>query len=290
MNESIGTAIEAENLMYAYGDITAVDGISFELHEGEILGFLGPNGAGKTTTINMLTGQLKPQKGRATLLGMDITKEALEIKKNIGVCFEHNNLYEKMSALENLKLFAKLFGLKSFDGMALLRRVGLAGREKDKVETYSKGMKQRLMVARAIVSEPKILFLDEPTSGLDPNSAADIRSIILEEKKRGAAVFLTTHDMNEADKLSDRVAFINNGTIVSLDTPHNLKQQYGQRSFHVTYEKNGVLMERHIEMNRESSPEEIKKLLSEENVVTLHSEEASLESIFIRLTGRGLTG
>jgi len=283
-------AMLAEELTYWYGDLVAVDHINFTVAEGEILGFLGPNGAGKTTTFNMLTGQLKPKAGRAVLLGMDVASNAEKVQGEIGVCFEDTNLYEQMSALENLRLFARLFGIRSFDAYALLKRVGLAGREKDRVENYSKGMKQRLMVARALVSRPQILFLDEPTSGLDPTSAEAIRSIILEERERGATIFLTTHDMMEADKLSDRVAFMNEGKIVALDTPHNLKQQYGKRALKAEVSnESGELEMREIALDTTQTPEAIHELFAREKVVTIHSEEASLEDIFIKLTGRRLT-
>ena len=204
-----GDAIIAQNLTYSYGQLLAVDDISFKVAEGEILGFLGPNGAGKSTTVKMLTGQLQPKGGQATLLGIDVAREPEKVQAQIGVCFELPNLYEQMSAAENLNLFARLFGVRSFDAVALLKRVGLGGREHDRVEGYSKGMKQRLMVARSLVNRPNILFLDEPTEGLDPTSSETILNIILQERERGATVFLTTHDMMEADKLSDRVAFIN---------------------------------------------------------------------------------
>jgi ABC-2 type transport system ATP-binding protein len=283
-------AIVAEELTYWYGELVAVDHINFTVAQGEILGFLGPNGAGKTTAVKLLTGQLKPKAGRAVLLGMDVASNAEKVQGEIGVCFEDTNLYEQMSALENLRLFARLFGVRSFDAYALLKRVGLAGREKDRVENYSKGLKQRLMVARALVSRPQILFLDEPTSGLDPTSAEAIRSVILEERERGATIFLTTHDMMEADKLSDRVAFMNEGKIVALDTPHNLKQQYGKRALKAEVSnKNGELQIREIALDTAQTPEAIHELFAQEKVVTIHSEEASLEDIFIRLTGRRLT-
>jgi len=282
-------AIAAEELSYWYGELLAVDHIGFDVAEGEILGFLGPNGAGKTTTVKMLTGQLKPKAGKATLLGMDVAKNVEQVQGDIGVCFEDTNLYEQMSAIENLKLFARLFGIRPFDANPLLKRVGLAGREKDKVETYSKGMKQRLMVARSLVNRPRVLFLDEPTAGLDPTSAEAIRNIILEERERGATVFLTTHDMLEADKLSDRVAFMNEGKIVALDTPHNLKQQYGKRALKAKVTtRNGELEDREITLDAPQTPQAIHELFDREKVVTVHSEEASLEDIFIRLTGRGL--
>jgi len=283
-------AISAENLTYAYGDLLAVDHINFNVARGEILGFLGPNGAGKTTAVKMLTGQFKPREGRALILGMDVAEDTEKVQAEIGVCFEQANLYEQMSAVENLELFARLFGVKDFDAFALLKRVGLAGREKDKVGGYSKGMKQRLMVARSLVSKPQVLFLDEPTSGLDPVSAESIRNIILEERERGATIFLTTHDMWEADKLSDKVAFMESGRIVALDTPHNLKQKYGKRALKARVATQGGKMEdREICLDTEDTAREVEKLFSSENVITVHSEEATLEDIFIKLTGRRLS-
>ena len=282
-------AIVAEELTYWFGDLVAVDHISFNVAKEEILGFLGPNGAGKTTTVKILTGQLKPKEGKAVLLGMDVASNVERIQAEIGVCFEETNLYQRMSALENLQLFAHLFGVRSFDAYALLERVGLAGREKDRVENYSKGMKQRLMVARSLVSQPQILFLDEPTAGLDPTSSEAIRNIILEERERGATIFLTTHDMLEADKLSDRVAFMNQGKIVVLDTPHNLKQQYGKRALKAKVtNKSGKLESREIALDTPQTAEVIHGLFASEKVVTIHSEEATLEDIFIKITGRSL--
>lgn len=283
--------IVAEELTYSYDDLIAVNQISFEVGKGEILGFLGPNGAGKTTAVRMLTGQLIPKSGKALILGLDVTENTSKIHGQIGVCFEETNLYEQMSAVENLKLFADLFGVKDFQPEELLERVDLLGREKERVERFSKGMKQRLMVARSLVNRPKILFLDEPTDGLDPVSSENIRNVILEERDRGAAVFLTTHDMLEADKLSDRVAFINQGEIVAIDTPHNLKQQYGERALRVEVSGDeGRLMSHEIILDQPETAGEIQSLFSAENVVTVHSQEASLEDIFIRITGRGLSG
>ncbi len=283
-------AIAAEDLTYNYGDLTAVDHINFQVAEGEILGFLGPNGAGKTTTVKMLTGQMKPKGGRAVLLGMDVAKNIERVQGHIGVCFETTNLYEQMSAIENLNFFAKLFDTRPFDANEFLRRVGLEDRGKDKVETYSKGMKQRLMVARSLINQPKILFLDEPTAGLDPTSSEAIREVILKEKARGATVFLTTHDMVEADKLSDRVAFMNQGKIVALDTPLNLKRQYGRRALKVKVStESGALEDREIDLDTPETAASVQELFSREQVVTIHSEEATLEDIFITITGRGLT-
>jgi len=283
-------AIHVQNLTYSYGPLTAVDHISFDVGEGEILGFLGPNGAGKTTTLGMLTGQLRPHAGQAILLGLDITQHTAQIQSQIGVCFETTNLYESMTAVENLRFFARLFGVRDLDVETLIQRVGLDGRGRDRVESYSKGMKQRLMIARALVNQPRILFLDEPTEGLDPVSAEAIRTLILEEQQRGATIFLTTHDMLEADRLSDRVAFISQGRIVALDTPHNLKQQYGKRVVKAQVASPGGRMEeREITLDTPETAGALQDLFSREQVITIHSEEASLEDIFIQLTGQRLT-
>ncbi len=282
-------SIVAEHLRYQYGQIVAVDDISFSVAEGEVLGFLGPNGAGKSTTVKLLTGQITPMSGTATLLGQDITRSTGKVQAQIGVCFELNNLYERMTAEENLVLFAGLYGVKGFDPAPLLDRVGLGDRKKDRVDRYSKGMKQRLMVARALVNKPRILFLDEPTDGLDPVSAESIRNLILEERAKGTTVFLTTHDMLEADKLSDRVAFINQGSIEVLDTPHALKQKYGRRALKVEVETgDGRLETREVVMDGAATSDEMQRLFATERVVTVHSEEATLEDIFIQVTGRGL--
>lgn len=282
-------AIVVENLSYHYGKIVAVDKISFRVARQEILGFLGPNGAGKSTTVKVLTGQLRLQEGHATLLGMDIAQDIERVQARMGVCFEQPNLYEQMTALENLELFARLFNMKNFDGYALLKKVGLEGREKDRVANYSKGMKQRLMVARSLVNQAEILFLDEPTSGLDPVSADSIRNLILKERERGATIFLTTHDMWEADKLCDRVAFLNQGKIAALDTPHTLKQQYGQRSLVVEISRDGQLEKRTVTLDKAETPDTMRELFSREKVVTVHSQEATLEDIFLKVTGRRLT-
>jgi ABC-2 type transport system ATP-binding protein len=281
-------SIVVSNLTYCYGNLLAVDHISFEVAGGEILGFLGPNGAGKTTTVKMLTGQLRPQEGKAILLGHDIVRETRTVRVQIGVCFEQTNLYEQMSAIDNLLLFSELFGVKGFDGYALMKRVGLAGREKDKVSGYSKGMKQRLMVARSLINKPEIIFMDEPTAGLDPVSSEAIGNIILEERDRGATIFLTTHDMWEADKLCHRVAFMEKGKIVALDTPHNLKQRYGKRSLVAEVSTGSGLEKREISMDTPGTSSAIAELFQREKVVTLHSEEATLEDIFIKVTGRRL--
>lgn len=280
--------ILAESIAFSYSETPAVDHVSFHVGRGEVLGFLGPNGAGKTTTVRMLIGLLKPQEGKITILGRDIVKHKEEIQSRIGVCFEEKNLYDDASAVENLRFFGSLFGLRKVDTASLLERVGLPLERKDRVSNYSKGMKQRLMIARALVNQPDILFLDEPTDGLDPVSSEAIRKVILEEKDRGAAVFLTTHDMMEADKLSDRVAFINEGRIAALDTPDNLKHQFGRRVLKVRYHEDGELREEELPLEAEGTGRRIQEVLASYSVLDMHTEEATLEDIFIRLTGRKL--
>jgi ABC-2 type transport system ATP-binding protein len=284
-------AISVKNLTFSYGDNLAVDHVTFDVAPGDVIGFLGPNGAGKSTTVKLLTGQLTPSEGAATLLGLDVVKQRKQVQQQIGVSFENTNLYEQMNAIENLTLFARLFGVKNFDAMSLLEKVGLAGREKDRVASYSKGMKQRLMLARALVNDPQILFLDEPTEGLDPVSAQTIHALIQAAIGQGTTVFLTTHDMVEADKLSDRVAFINKGKIVALDRPSRLKQQYGQRALKVEVElPDGETEIREVSLDNGQTAQVVFELFQNEHIVTIHSEEANLEDIFVDITGRGLQG
>lgn len=281
-------AIKVDNVRYSYGKTLAVDGISFQVARGEILGFLGPNGAGKSTTIKMLTGMLTPQGGSVELLGLDVSRHRKQVQARIGVCFEEKNLYLNMSGKENLVFFARLFGMKGYDPGEALERVGLGERGNDRVKRYSKGMRQRLMVARALVNRPDVLFLDEPTDGLDPVSSRAIRSIIKAESERGAAVFLTTHDMNEADQLSDQVAFINEGALVALDTSENLKLQHGTRSVRVRTRTNGDVSEQVVPLDTGDTGELLKAAVGTPGLLTIHTEEATLEDIFIKLTGRGL--
>lgn len=282
-------AIQVENIAFSYGSLEAVKGISFDVAPGEILGFLGPNGAGKSTTIKMLTGQLTPKEGVARILGRDVATDDPAIQAQIGVCFEEKNLYLNMSAKENLDFFASLFGIKDPDTMEVLRRVGLADRAKDRVHSFSKGMRQRMMISRAFINKPSVLFLDEPTDGLDPVTSAQIRRTIKEEADRGAAVLLTTHDMFEADELSDRIAFLNDGEIVALDTAENLKLKYGKRSIKVRLRDGDGVREEHLEIDAASSVR-LAELAASPDLLTIHTEEATLEAIFIELTGRRLEG
>jgi len=283
-----GNRIEAEGIAYSYGDRLAVDHISFRVGEGEVLGFLGPNGAGKTTTLKMLVGLLVPQAGSITILGRDMVREREKVQARIGVCFEEKSLYEDMSAAANLRFFASLFGIRNPDITGLLERVGLSADRRDRVANYSKGMKQRLMVARALVNRPDVLFLDEPTDGLDPVSSEAIRRVVMEEKERGVAVFLTTHDMMEADRLSDHVAFIHGGRIAAFDTPENLKHAYGKRVLRVRYRGDGGVVEEEIPLDDRGAGGRVRDILSAHEVLDMHTEEATLEDIFIRFTGEKL--
>lgn len=284
-------AIQVDDLRYSYGEVEAVKGISFTVAPGEILGFLGPNGAGKSTTIKVLTGQLRPTGGGARVLGRDVTADDPELQARIGVCFEEKNLYPTLSGEENLRFFASLFGLRRPDVAGALQRVGLADRGRDRVATYSKGMRQRMMIARAFINTPDVLFLDEPTDGLDPVTSAAIRRTIREEADRGAAVLLTTHDMLEADELSDRVAFINDGKVVALDRVEALKLRYGTRAVRVRLRDGDAVREEVLPLDGAAgAPDRLATLAASPDLLTLHTEEASLEAIFIQLTGRGLAG
>jgi ABC-2 type transport system ATP-binding protein len=223
-------AIYARELTRSYNGRLAVDHISFSVESGEIFGFLGPNGAGKTTTIRMLTGQLRPTSGIARVAGCDIVKERDTLKPQIGVVFEYQNLYERLSARDNLNFMADLYGLPKKCVQEVLEAVGLADRAGERLKKYSNGMKQRLLIGRALLHSPKVLFLDEPTRGLDPGMARDIRRIVQRLAADGLTVFLTTHYMEEADSLCRRVAILDHGRIVALDSPASLKAAHGEEN------------------------------------------------------------
>lgn len=220
-------AIDVQDLTRVYNGLRAVDTISFDVSQGEIFGFLGPNGAGKTTTIKMLTGQLRPTDGNARVAGYDIVHQRQELKPRIGVVFEYQNMYERLSARDNLMFMARLYGVDKKRVTELLTQVGLLDRAKDRVKKFSNGMKQRMLIARALLHQPEILFLDEPTRGLDPGVAREIRAIIADLTKKGTTIFLTTHYMEEADRLSDRVAIIDQGRIAAIGSPSELKSAHG---------------------------------------------------------------
>ena len=236
-------AITTSNLIRKFGDLIAVDGITFSVNYGEIFGFLGPNGAGKTTTIRMLTGQLKPTSGQATVAGFDILSEREQLKPRIGVIFEYQNLYERISARDNLNFMRQLYGVDRNRVDQVLELVGLKDRADEKLKHYSNGMKQRLLIARGLLHDPEIVFMDEPTRGLDPVIAREIRQLISHLAQDGRTIFLTTHYMEEADRLCNRVAIINHGRIIAMDTPHRLKENYGPTLEDAYIELSGHSME-----------------------------------------------
>ena len=236
-------AITTSNLIRKFGDLIAVDGITFSVNYGEIFGFLGPNGAGKTTTIRMLTGQLKPTSGQATVAGFDILSEREQLKPRIGVIFEYQNLYERISARDNLNFMRQLYGVDRNRVDQVLELVGLKDRADENLKHYSNGMKQRLLIARGLLHDPEIVFMDEPTRGLDPVIAREIRQLISHLAQDGRTIFLTTHYMEEADRLCNRVAIINHGRIIAMDTPHRLKENYGPTLEDAYIELSGHSME-----------------------------------------------
>ncbi|MFX0074058.1 MAG: ABC transporter ATP-binding protein [Candidatus Hermodarchaeota archaeon] len=212
----------------AIDTIYAVDDINFEVNKGEIFGFLGPNGAGKTTTIRMMTGVLKPTKGKIEILGLDAWKNQIAVKQMTGNVPEMANVYFSYTGWENLMFIGELYGISKKERIpkaeSLLKQFDLYEKRNLKAKKYSKGMKQRLLLCMALMTNPKILFLDEPTAGLDVQSAKIIKQIIREYNRQGVTIFLTTHDMDVANELCDRIAIINRGKIISLDTPENLKK------------------------------------------------------------------
>ena len=220
-------AIEAKNLSKNYGKIIAVDNINFDVKEGEIFGFLGPNGAGKTTTIRMLTGLSKPTAGTARVLGYDVESKIVDAKKHIGVVPETSNLYDELSAFDNLMFIAQLYGIprnqRKVRAEELLKTFGLYERKNNLFGTFSRGMKRALTIAAALIHSPKLLFLDEPTVGLDVVAARSLRNLIDNLRHQGVTIFLTTHYLEEADLLCDRIAILVNGSILKIDTPDMLK-------------------------------------------------------------------
>ena len=228
-NETNNNLIEVRNLTKKFGKFTAVDNVSFAIKKGEIFGFLGPNGAGKSTTIRMLTTLLRPTSGQAKLAGYDIVKNPDEVRKHIGLVAEKIILYDHLTARENLEFFGRLFHLSKEEikkrSQKWVGRLHMSQWLNARVGTFSTGMKQRINIVRALLTEPDILFLDEPTLGLDPQTTHLIRQFISELNKQGVTVLLTTHDMLEAEELSNRVAIIDHGKIVACDSVENLKNK-----------------------------------------------------------------
>jgi ABC-2 type transport system ATP-binding protein len=226
-----GPAIEVMGLTKRYGTpqggILAVDHVNFRVRQGEVFGFLGPNGAGKTTTVRMLTGVIDPTSGTATVRGHDIRRESLAAREHLGIVPEQANVYLDLTVWQNVMLMGQLHGVarseRTHEGRRLLALLGLDDRRNDRARTLSKGLRQRLMLCTALVSQPEMLFLDEPTTGLDVHSTHLIRTIVHELNRQGLTVFLTTHNMDEAEELCQRVAIIDHGQIAAIDTPDRLR-------------------------------------------------------------------
>ncbi len=282
--------INVNSLYHSYtkDESYAVKNVSFEVKDSEIFGFLGPSGAGKSTTQNILIGLLKLQKGEVFVNNKEIKKAKKDLFNKIGVSFEHPNVYKKLTGVENLKFHASMYTVPTEEPIKLLKMVGLEEAANKRAEGYSKGMLQRLVFARSMINNPQLLFLDEPTSGLDPTTAGTIKNIIKKKQKEGTTIFLTTHNMQIADELCDRVAFITDGEISTIDSPRNLKLKYGQKLVKITQRTDKGVIEKRFSIVDEVEKQKLKEIIDNNNFETMHSQEATLEEIFIKVTGRRL--
>jgi fluoroquinolone transport system ATP-binding protein len=282
--------IRTERFGFSYpaASIPAVHDLTFAVQPHEIFGFLGPSGAGKSTTQNVLIGLLSGYQGDVNVLGRDLRAWDRSYYRRIGVAFEAPNHYLKLTARENLRLFAGLHGGDTEDPDALLERVGLR-RDADKlVGEFSKGMRGRLTLARALLHRPELLFLDEPTAGLDPVTARRVRQVIRDARNDGATVFLTTHDMVTADELCDRVAFLVGGQMAALDSPRSLRLAYGRKVVRVEAVPGGTPIEREFPLGGLADNPDFLNLLRSGAVETIHTLETTLEDVFVQVTGRSL--
>ena len=269
--------IEVQGLKKKFKEQEALAGIDFSIQEGEIFGFLGPSGSGKTTTINILTGQLKADAGTARILASSVDNLTVEVLEKIGIVSDTSGFYEKMSLYNNLKAYAMIFGVDMKKVDELLQKVGLYDSRNKVAEKLSTGMKQRMLLVRALINQPKLLFLDEPTSGLDPSTSRTIHDLLLELKAQGTTIFLTTHDMQEATLLCDRLALLHKGELVEVGSPHEIIQKYN------TDKK--VRLE-YVDLTTKTVAfEELQSGLDLSNVISIHSCEPTLEDVFITLTG-----
>ncbi len=283
--------IEVENLTYSYpkkADATIRD-ISFRAGKGEIFGFLGPSGAGKSTTQKILNGLLKNYMGKVMVNGQDVSRIKNNFYEEIGVAFEFPNLYLQLTALENLNFFASLYMKKTVNPVKLLESVNLLGDKDTKVSAFSKGMKMRLNFVKSILNQPKILFLDEPTSGLDPMNGRKVKDIIWELKNQGTTIFLTTHNMSDADELCDQLAFMVEGKIPVINNPQTLKLMYGKKTIMVETREKDKPEYYEFPLKDVGKNKDFLEILNKKEIATIHTQEASLEDIFIRVTGKKLT-
>ncbi|MGM0126371.1 ABC-2 type transport system ATP-binding protein [Enterococcus sp. AZ194] len=280
------TVLKIQNVSKKFATHTALKNISFELHRGEIIGFLGPSGAGKTTTIKIVTGQLRQSSGTATLLGKDSRDLTHDIYQNIGIVTDNSGVYENATVWENLTLYAKLLNVSTDKIDSLLTRMNLDKHKKTKAGKLSKGQKQRLILIRALLHQPQILFLDEPTSGLDPATTIEVHKVLLEMQQAGMAIFLTTHDMNEASKLCNHVALLNDGEVVEFGTPTELSLKYYQKKeYSIILDDQSTLT---LDDSRSNTAEIIHECIKSKQLVSIHSTEPSLEEVFLKVTGREL--
>ncbi len=290
-DRSAEPVLVAARLTYAYpgSDGDTIRGIDFEIRRGEIFGFLGPSGAGKSTTVKILIGILKGYGGSVRFRGNEVRGLDRSFYERIGVGFEFPNFYLKFTALENLRFFRSMYSEETEEPEALLPLVGLEADGNRRVSDFSKGMRMRLNLCRALLPKPDVLFLDEPTSGLDPVNARNIMDLLLRKKAEGTTIFLTTHNMQVADELCDRVAFIVDGEIRLIDAPRDLRVSRGRRVVRVEYRNGGDLVEREFPLDGIGRDAAFLDLLMNRDVVTIHTQEATLERIFIETTGRSLT-
>lgn len=282
--------VSVKGLCHSYkrDETYAVRDVSFDIAKGEVFGFLGPSGAGKSTTQGVLTGLLQLQKGEVTVAGHDMRKPDRAMFNRIGVSFEQSNVYDRLTGLENLEFYRKLFDVPTMDPRELLKLAGLDQVADKRAGEYSKGMKHRLTFVRSMLNRPELWFLDEPTTGLDPAIANEIKDIIKERKGEGVTIFLTTHNMYIADELCDRVAFIIDGQIRLVDSPRALKLRYGEKLVQVDYRADGQARSERLSFVEEGDRRRIKELIDAGGIEMMHTKEATLEEIFIKVTGRGL--
>jgi fluoroquinolone transport system ATP-binding protein len=282
--------IRVENLTYSYPgtEKQVLNNISFQIKQGEIFGFLGPSGAGKSTTQKVLNGLLKGFGGRVHINGTDLSKMERSFYEKIGVAFEFPNLYLKLTALENLQLFASFFKSPIRDPEELLKMVHLEGDRDTRVEAFSKGMKMRLSFIRALLNRPEILFLDEPTAGLDPGNARIMKDIILDLQQQGVTIFLTTHHMDDAAELCNRLAFMVEGSLPVIDSTQELRLRHGKKTVRVEFRDGGEIYTDDFPMDQLGYNPVFVDILQNQEILTIHTQEASLEDIFIKVTGKQL--
>ena len=283
--------ISVNNLNFTYTGQSepALKNINFNVEKGEVFGFLGPSGAGKSTTQKILIGLLKEYTGDIKVFGRDLKTWGHDYYERVGVSFELPNHYLKLTAIENLNYFQSLYSGGTNSPEAVLDMVGLVDEGQKHVSQFSKGMRNRLNVARSLLHRPELLFLDEPTAGLDPVNALRIKDVIKAQQAQGTTIFLTTHNMSVAEELCDRVAFIIDGEIKLIDTPRNLKLQYGKRSVQVEYGMNGYRDKREFALDGLGTNGDFINLLRDNPIQTIHTQETTLENIFIEVTGRSLS-